>query len=71
MGGRGITGNQNVLYLTKTVGVQFGEIDWFGSSQGCLEIIQTKVLQVVFFSVKVLNFGRKVSTLLLGVRRSL
>ena len=39
MGGGGITGNQIVLYLTKTVGLQFGEIYWFGSSQGCLDII--------------------------------
>ena len=48
MGGGGVTGNQIVQQIAKTAGLQFGEIYLFDSSQDCLGIIQTKVLEVVF-----------------------
>ena len=49
MGGGGVTGNQIVQQIAKTAGLQFGEIYLFDSSQDYLGIIQTKVLEVVFF----------------------
>ena len=42
-----VTGNQIVQQIAKTAGLQFGEIYLFDSSQDCLGIIQTKVLEVV------------------------